>query len=91
MGNGKHHEAYVARKVTWIGLIVNVILSAFKLVAGIIGHSQAMVADGVHSISDLTTDVAVLIGIRYWSTPADEDHPYGHERIESLVTAFVGV
>ncbi|HOM87621.1 MAG TPA: cation diffusion facilitator family transporter [Spirochaetota bacterium] len=91
MANEKHHEAYVARKVTWIGMIVNIMLSVFKLVAGIIGHSQAMVADGVHSISDLTTDAAVLIGIRYWSTPADEDHPYGHERIESLVTAFVGV
>ncbi|MEJ5361799.1 MAG: cation diffusion facilitator family transporter [Spirochaetota bacterium] len=91
MDNGKHYEAIVAKKVTWTGMIVNIILSTFKFVAGILGHSQAMVADAVHSISDLITDVAVLIGIKFWASPADEDHPYGHERIESIVTAFIAL
>lgn len=91
MGNGKENEAKVAKKVTWIGMFINILLSGFKFVAGILGHSQAMVADAVHSFSDLTTDVAVLIGIKYWASPADEDHPYGHERIESLVTAFIAL
>jgi len=91
MDNGKQYEASVAKKVTWIGMVVNILLSAFKFVAGIVGHSQAMVADAVHSFSDLTTDIAVLIGIKYWASPADEDHPYGHERIESIVTAFIAI
>lgn len=91
MGNGKENEAKVAKQVTWIGMIMNILLSGFKFIAGILGHSQAMVADAVHSFSDLTTDIAVLIGIQYWASPADEDHPYGHERIESIVTAFIAV
>ncbi|MEW6527259.1 MAG: cation diffusion facilitator family transporter [Spirochaetota bacterium] len=91
MDNGKHYEAIVAKKVTWIGMIVNIMLSGLKFVAGILGHSQAMVADAVHSFSDLTTDIAVLVGIKYWASPADDDHPYGHERIESIVTAFIAL
>ncbi|GAB4220619.1 MAG TPA: cation diffusion facilitator family transporter [Spirochaetota bacterium] len=91
MDNGKHYEAIVAKKVTWTGMIVNIILSGLKFVAGILGHSQAMVADAIHSISDLTTDIAVLVGIKYWASPADDDHPYGHERIESIVTAFIAL
>lgn len=91
MDNGKQHEASVAKTVTWIGMIANILLSVLKFVAGMIGHSQAMVADAVHSLSDLTTDVAVLIGIKYWASPADDDHPYGHERIEGIVTAFIAI
>lgn len=78
------------RKVTWIGLIVNVLLSAFKLLAGWLGHSQALVADAVHSLSDTTTDLAVIIGSYYWARPPDTDHPYGHHRVETLVTLFIG-
>lgn len=87
----KEYEASVAKKVTWVGMGANIVLSGFKFFAGILGHSQAMVADAVHSFSDLTTDIAVLIGIKYWASPADEDHPYGHARIESIVTAFIGI
>ncbi|MFH1725623.1 MAG: cation diffusion facilitator family transporter [Elusimicrobiota bacterium] len=79
------------RRVTLAGAVINVALSAFKITAGTIGSSQVVVADGVHSLSDLSTDFALLIGLQYWSAPADESHPYGHRRIETLVTAFIGV
>jgi cation diffusion facilitator family transporter len=79
------------RRVTWVGLWLNVVLSAVKFVAGVVGQSAALVADAVHSMSDLVTDVAVLVGSRYWSQPPDEDHPYGHRRIETMVTIVVGL
>jgi len=75
----------------WIGLIVNLILAAAKLVAGMLGHSQAVVADAVHSLSDTVTDVALILGVRYWSAPADERHPHGHRRFETLITVFIGL
>ncbi len=83
-------ERYI-RKVTWVGLVVNLLLSGFKLFAGIAGSSQAIVADAVHSLSDSVTDVAILVGSHYWSMPPDETHPHGHRRIETLVTIFIGV
>lgn len=79
------------RRVTWTGLAVNVTLAGLKLAAGLIGHSQVVVADAVHSLSDASTDVAVLIGVRYWSAPADDRHPYGHGRIETVVTALIAL
>lgn len=75
----------------WVGLVANVVLMAVKFAAGIIGHSQAVVADAVHSLSDVATDAALIIGVRYWSAPADEGHPHGHRRIETLVTVFIGI
>ena len=74
-----------------MGLAFNVVLSVFKVAAGIVGKSQAVVADGVHSLSDTGTDVAILVGVRYWSAPPDETHPYGHRRIETLITMFIGI
>ena len=79
------------RKVTWIGLVVNLFLSGLKLLAGIYGGSQALIADGVHSLSDLTSDIAVIAGSHYWSRPPDQDHPYGHRRLETLVSVFIGI
>lgn len=79
------------RKVTWIGLCLNVALSALKISAGVFGHSQAVLADGIHSISDTVTDFAVIIGSYYWSRPPDSCHPYGHRRLETLITMFIGV
>lgn len=76
-------------RVTWIGLGVNVALTAAKFAGGLIGHSQAVVADAVHTFSDLSTDVALLVGAHYWSAPADATHPHGHRRIETLVTVFI--
>ena len=80
-----------ARRVTLVGLVLNVALTGFKFAAGILGHSQAVLADGVHSLSDILTDLMVLVGARYWYRPADESHPYGHRRIETLVTLVLGV
>ncbi len=79
------------KEVTWVGLIINVLLSLFKLFVGIFGNSQALVADGIHSISDFVTDIAVLLGVRYWSKSPDAKHPYGHRRAETLVTFFIAI
>ncbi len=80
-----------AHTVTLAGLGVNLALAALKFVLGIAGRSQAVVADAVHSLSDMSTDLLVLIGLRFWSTPADEKHPYGHQRIETFVTLLISV
>jgi len=77
--------------VTWVGFWLNLILSVFKIVAGILGNSRAIVADGVHSLSDLITDVALLVGVRYWMAPPDHSHPYGHKRLESLLSLLIGL
>jgi len=79
------------RRVTVVGMVLNIVLAALKGVVGVLFKSQALVADGVHSLSDLVTDVAVLLGVRYWSAPADEEHPYGHGKIEALVSLFIAV
>lgn len=89
--SGNAERTGYIRKVTLIGLIVNLLLFGFKLTAGLVGASQAVVADAVHSLSDCTTDVAVIVGAHYWNQPADKTHPYGHARLETLVTIFIGV
>jgi len=78
------------RRITWIGAASNLFLVAFKFAAGIWGHSTVIIADAVHSLSDLITDAAILLGVQFWSRPADQDHPYGHAKIETLVTLFIG-
>ena len=78
-----------ARRITVAGMGVNLLLSGVKFTLGILGHSQAVVADAVHSLSDMLTDVLVLFGIKIWSAPADEQHPYGHQRIETIVTLLI--
>jgi len=80
----------VIRRITLLGAVINLVLVAFKLVAGIWGHSSVIIADAIHSLSDLITDVAILLGMQFWSRPADQDHPYGHAKIENLVTLFIG-
>ncbi|WP_354007442.1 cation diffusion facilitator family transporter [Endozoicomonas lisbonensis] len=83
--------AHTVTVTTWIGLIVNLALSVLKILAGTLGNSRAVVADGLHSLSDLISDFAVLAGVKIWSKPADSRHPYGHQRFETLVTLFIGV
>ena len=78
-------------RVTIFGSIVNVLLLAFKFVAGILGHSAAMIADAVHSLSDFLTDLIVLVFVRISSRPVDEDHDYGHGKYETLATATIGL
>ncbi|MBN1880913.1 MAG: cation transporter [Deltaproteobacteria bacterium] len=81
----------VVKRVTIIGMVVNVALTALKFAGGIIGGSQAVVADAVHSLSDMSTDVAILVGVGIWEKPADNSHPYGHRRVESMVTLGIGI
>ena len=90
MAEGDSRETLV-RRVTWIGLLTNFGLSGLKFAAGYFGRSQALIADAVHSLTDTTTDLAVIAGSHYWSRPPDECHPYGHRRLETLVTAFIGI
>lgn len=79
------------RRAGWVGLLCNLLLAAAKAAAGVFGHSQAVLADALHSLTDSVTDVAVILGVRYWTAPADEDHPHGHGRIETLVTVIIGI
>lgn len=79
------------RRVTLWGAAVNLCLIAIKGVAGVLGASQALIADAVHSVSDLATDVVVLVGIKLGRAPADDSHPFGHGRIETLASVLVGV
>lgn len=81
----------VVRRVTWTGLWANLGLSAVKFAGGIWGGSQAVIADAVHSLSDITTDLAILFGVRYWSEGPDEKHPHGHYKVEMAVTLFIGI
>ena len=78
-------------RVGWVGLLCNLVLAAAKAAAGILGHSQALLADALHSLTDSVTDIAVILGVRYWTAPADEDHPHGHGRIETLITVVIGL
>ncbi|MFH1092984.1 MAG: cation diffusion facilitator family transporter [Candidatus Omnitrophota bacterium] len=79
-----------ANKVTWVGLFVNIVLTLFKLAAGISGKSAAMIADGFHSLSDFATDIVVLLGFRYIDKPVDKSHDYGHGKIETLSSVIIG-
>ncbi len=96
-GHG-HEPAFVrgearyrdARKVTIVGAIVNVVLAVIKILAGWLGSSHALIADGIHSLSDLATDAMVLFAAKHGARDADEEHPYGHGRIETLATVVLG-
>jgi len=79
------------KRILLLGLITNLLLSGLKFFLGLTAHSQALVADAVHSLSDITTDIAVLSGAYAWSKPPDEEHPYGHGRIETLVTLAISL
>ncbi|SNC66431.1 cation diffusion facilitator family transporter [Marinobacter sp. es.048] len=79
-----------AVQVTLLGMAVDVLLGAAKIVAGSVSGSHALVADGVHSFSDAVTDIMVIIMMRYSRQPPDNDHPYGHERFETLGTVMMG-
>lgn len=78
-------------RVTIVGSAVNFLLLVFKFFAGIMGHSAAMLADAVHSLSDFVTDIIVLVFVRISSKPQDEDHDYGHGKYETLATAIIGL
>ncbi len=84
----RNREIY---KVTLVGGVVNVVLLVFKFVAGILGHSAAMVADAVHSLSDFITDIIVLVFVHISGKPKDKSHDYGHGKYETLAMTIIGM
>lgn len=88
--NSKQREKEIYR-ITIIGGIVNCILLIFKFVAGILAHSSAMIADAVHSLSDLITDITVIVFAKISHKPKDKDHDYGHGKFETLAIAIISI
>lgn len=78
-------------RVTLVNVTANLLLTVGQVVVGIVGHSQALVADGLHTLSDLVADFLVLFALAHGRKGADAEHPYGHERIETAVTMILGV
>lgn len=78
-------------KVTLIGSVVNIVLTAFKIVAGIVGKSTAMLADGIHSLSDLITDIIVVVFVHISGKGRDKDHDYGHGKFETFATLIIAL
>lgn len=89
--NSSSEEVRLGRHVTWVGFWTNAGLSVLKILAGVFGRSSAMIADGVHSASDLLTDIAVLIVIGVSRKKADSSHTYGHGKIETFVTFVIAL
>lgn len=91
VGNGADERYREIRKVTLVGSAVDLTLGVLKLLFGFIANSQALIADGIHSLSDLATDFMVLFAAKHGSRDADESHPYGHGRFETLATVALGI
>ena len=86
----KEETEAIVQSTAAVGIFGNVILSAFKLFAGIFGHSAAMVSDAVHSLSDVFATLIAYIGRKLSEKPADDEHPYGHERFECIASVILG-
>ena len=84
-------EAAAIRKMSFVSVAGNAVLSGFKLFAGIVGTSGAMISDSIHSFSDVITTVIAWIGVKVSKKEADSDHPYGHERIECIASLLLGI
>ena len=84
----RENEIY---KVTLVGSVGNVVLLTFKFIAGTLGHSSAMIADAVHSLSDFLTDLIVLVFVKISAKPQDESHDYGHGKYETFASFFIGL
>lgn len=87
----KDERTATAQKVTWIGFFINLLLTIFKLIAGFLGKSTAMIADGIHSLSDFITDVIVIVFIGVSGKERDEDHQYGHGKYETFATLLISI
>ncbi len=85
------NENTIIRRISLVGIVGNVALSAFKLFAGIAGNSGAMVSDAVHSLSDVFATFIAFLGVRLSKKAADKEHPYGHERFECVASLLLGV
>jgi len=84
-------RAAAATRSTWVSVAVNVVLSSLQIVVGIVAASQGLVADGIHSLSDLVADFVVLVAGRHSQKDADKDHPYGHQRFENAASLALGL
>lgn len=84
-------EKEIAMRVSVISIIVNLLLSFFKFVAGLIGHSGAMISDAIHSASDVFSTFIVMIGVTVSNKKSDEEHPYGHERLECVASILLAI
>jgi len=91
MNSALQEEYRVKRRVTLVCAALNLLLAGLKLFLGVVGQSQALIADGIHSLSDLASDAMVLVAIRFASDEADEEHPYGHARFETVATVILGL
>lgn len=86
-----HPERHaMTQRVTWVSVLVNIVLTGGQIVAGIVAHSQGLIADGLHSLSDLFCDFLVLFAAHHSKDPADDSHPYGHARIETAASFALG-
>jgi cation diffusion facilitator family transporter len=83
-------RAMAASRSTWISVVVNVILSGAQIAAGLLSKSQGLVADGIHSLSDLVSDFVVLFASHHSRKDADDEHPYGHHRFETAASLALG-
>lgn len=88
---GPEERAAAAARSTWTSVVVNVVLSVVQIVVGWQTHSKALVADGLHSMSDLFADFVVLVANRHGRKDPDEDHPYGHQRFETAASLVLGL
>ncbi len=84
-------EARIVKKVSRVGIWGNVFLAGFKLVAGLVGNSSAMVSDAVHSLSDVFATLIAYVGVLMSKQPEDDEHPYGHERLECVASLILGL
>ena len=91
MSSALQEEYRVKRRVTLVCAALNLLLAGLKLLLGVVGQSQALIADGIHSLSDLASDAMVLVAIRFASDEADDEHPYGHARFETVATVILGL
>lgn len=85
------NEAAVIRNLSLVSVLGNAVLSGFKLFAGITGHSSAMISDAVHSFSDVLTTLIAWVGVKISKKDSDAEHPYGHERLESIASLLLGL
>ncbi|MCP4607868.1 MAG: cation transporter [Planctomycetes bacterium] len=92
MGNNKQiAAARQIKSVTYLGIVINVALTIIKIVIGLLSGSLALLADGIHSLSDIATDAVVLLGLRLSSKEPDQSHPYGHGRAETFSAGLVAL
>jgi cation diffusion facilitator family transporter len=88
--NPSAEKHQVARRTTWVSIVLNAILMTLQVVIGVFAHSQALVADGIHSLADLVSDFVVLFANRHSGAKPDADHNYGHSRYETVASLFLG-